>query len=257
MSVSKLRVGFYGISGCSGCLLTVLYEDCFKEITRLLDVKSFPFVKEDSYNGKFDYVFIEGTVCSDEDIIKLNELRKRAKKVVALGSCACFGGVPSIKNFHNKEKIMKFVYPKYNHLKSESPTPINAHIKVDYYLSQCPPDKKELVSFVKSIVANKNFRTCENPVCFECRKKGNSCLLEAGEICLGPVTNGGCGAICPTNRTSCYGCRGPNTDANYEAFFKILKKMGYKNIEIKDKLEMFAGLKFEEKVGGSSRWLEK
>ncbi len=257
MSSRKLKVGFYGISGCSGCLLTVLYEDCFKEITRLFDIKAFPFVKEDSYKGRFDYVFIEGTVCSDKDIIMLNKLRERADKVVALGSCACFGGVPSIKGFHDRKKVMGFVYPKYNHLKSELPTPIKEHIEVDYSLSQCPPDKKELVSFMRSMATGRKFRPCINPVCFECRKKGNPCLLDAGKICLGPVTNGGCGAICPTNGATCYGCRGPSDDANYDAFFEMLKKMGYKNKEIRDKLEMFAGLDFENRIGGSSKWLEK
>ena len=54
MMMKKIKVGFYGISGCSGCLLTVLYEDCFKELVKMVDIKSFPFIKEDSYKGKFD-----------------------------------------------------------------------------------------------------------------------------------------------------------------------------------------------------------
>ncbi len=255
--MKKLKVGFYGISGCSGCLLTVLYENCFQELTKLFDIKSFPFIKEDSYKGKFDYIFVEGTVCFDEDIITINKLRKRAKKIVALGSCSCLGGVPSIKNFHDKKKIMNFVYPKYNHLKSEAPTPINAHIKVDYYLPQCPPNKKEIVNFAKCISSNRTFKPYTNPVCFECRKNKNHCLLEDGKICLGPITNGGCNALCPENKTSCYGCRGPNKDANYEAFFKMLKKMGHTNKEIKDKIETFAGLQFKEEEKTSSKWLEK
>lgn len=255
--MKKPTVGFYGISGCAGCLLTVLYEECFKELTKLVDIKSFPFIKEDAYKEKLDYIFIEGTVCFDEDIIIINELRERAKKIVALGSCSCFGCVPSIRNFHDKEKTMNFVYPKYNHLKEEDPTPIDAHIKVDYYIPQCPPSKKEIIEFVKCILTNREFKIYTNPVCFECRKKGNSCLLENKKVCLGPITNGGCEAICPTNNTACYGCRGPYKDANYEAFFKMLKKAGHTNKEIKDKLETFAGLQFKEEEGDSSKWLEK
>ncbi len=254
----KPKIGIFGISGCAGCLLTLLYEDCFKQLTKLLDIKSFPLIKEDNYEGKFDYVFIEGTVCFDEDIIMLNELRKRAEKVVALGSCACFGGVPSIKNFLNKEKVMRFVYPSYNHLKAENPEPIDRHIKVDYYLPQCPPNKKEILDFVKKIVLGIEPKKIPytNPVCFECRKKGNPCLLEKGEICLGPITNGGCNALCPSNGVTCYGCRGPCKDANFKAFFKLLKEKGYNQKQIKDKLETFSGLQFEEEEK-ISRWLEK
>ncbi len=257
MKTIKPTVGFYGISGCAGCLLTVLFEDCFKELIKLVNIKSFPFIKEDTYKGKLDYVFIEGTVCFDEDIVLINELRKRSTKVVALGTCACFGCVPSIKNFHNKEKTMNFVYPKYNHLKSVDPTPISRHIKVDYHIPQCPPDKKEILEFIKHILTKREFNPTKNPVCFECRKKQNPCLLEKNKICLGPITNGGCDALCPSNNTTCYGCRGPNKDANYEAFFKMLKKMGHTNKEIKDKLETFAGLQFKEQEGDSSKWLEK
>jgi len=250
-------VGFYGISGCAGCLLTVLYEDCFKELVKLVDIKSFPFIKEDSYKGRFDVVFVEGTVCFDEDIVVLNELRKRADIFVALGSCACTGGVPSIKNFLDSDKTMRLVYPTYNHLKSTPPTPIANHIKVDYFLPQCPPDKKEIVEFVKCLVSGREFKPYLEPVCYECRRKGNLCLLTQKKICLGPITNGGCGALCPSNSTVCYGCRGPCPDANMVAFIDMLKDMGYKEQTIHDKMNTFAGLQFMEKERGESKWLKK
>src|SRR3989339_725870 len=194
---NKLKIGIYGISGCAGCILSILFEDCFRQLIELVDIKSFPMIKQDSYQGDFDYVFIEGTVCFDDDILTLNELRKRAKYIVALGSCACTGGVPSIKNFLDNEKTMKLVYPVYNHLKSTPPTPINSHIKVDYYIPQCPPNKEEIVEFIKCIATNREFKPYNEPVCFECRRKSIPCLLDKGEICLGPITNGGCNALCP------------------------------------------------------------
>ncbi|MGV8152563.1 MAG: NADH:ubiquinone oxidoreductase [Candidatus Nanoarchaeia archaeon] len=255
--IKKPVVGVFGVSGCAGCMLTMLFEDNFKELVKLFDIKSFPLIKQDKYKGEFDFIFIEGTVCFDEDIIVLNELRKRAKKVVALGSCACFGGVPSIKNFLDSEKTMHFVYPKYNHLKTTSPTPISSHIKVDYFLPQCPPSKTELLEFLKNLALGLNFKNYQDPVCFECRKKSNPCLLEEGKICLGPVTNGGCEAICPSNKTTCYGCRGPCADANYKAFISLLKEKGYNQKEIQDKMQTFAGLAFEEEEAKTSTWLEE
>lgn len=252
----KKKVGFYGISGCAGCLLSVLFENCFKEINKLVEVKAFPLIKEDSYKGNFDYVFVEGTVCFDKDILKLNELRKRAKYLVAFGSCACSGGVPSIKNFLDNEKTMKLVYPVYNHLRAEPPTPIDMHVKVDYYIPQCPPNKDEILEFIKCIATNREFKPFRECVCFECRKKGNPCLLEEGKICLGPITNGGCNALCPSNNTECYGCRGPSKDANFKAFSSMLKEMGYTKKSMHEKMEVFSGLKFKEEEGEKSSWLE-
>jgi len=253
----KLKVGFYGVSGCAGCLLTVLFEECFKEIIELVDVKNFPLIKEDSYNGKLDYVFVEGTVCFDKDIEMVKKLRKRAKRLVAFGSCACTGGVPSIKNFLDSEKALKLVYPVHNKLNPVPPAPIHDHVDVDYYLPQCPPDKDEIIEFLRCIVGGREFVSYRDPVCVECRLKGNLCLLTKGEICLGPITNGGCKAICPTNNTTCYGCRGPCNDANMEAFIDLLKNMGYKDKMIHSKMNTFAGLQFKEKEGGRSKWLEK
>ncbi len=259
MKNKKLKVGIFGISGCAGCLLTVLYEPVFKEITKLVDIKSFPLIKEDSYKGNFDYVFIEGTVCFDEDIKTIKDLRKRSKYVIALGACSHVGGVPSMKNFLDNEKTMKLIYPKYNHLKSTAPVPINKHIKVDGYLPQCPPNKDEVLEFIKLISMGRTPQELKyiDPVCFECRKKGNVCLLNKGELCLGPITLGGCDALCPSNGVECYGCRGPCEDANIKAFLELLKEKGYTKKEFHDKVRSFAGLQFFEKEKGDSTWLEK
>ncbi len=183
-------VGFFGVAGCAGCLLSVLYEDAFEKLDSLVDIRAFPLVKENAYKGRFDIVFIEGTVVFDKDIIVLNELRKRSDIVVSLGACAVVGGVPTIKDFRDSEKTMSIVYPKHDHLKSVKPTPIHKHIKVDYFIPQCPPNKDEILSFITSMVSGRIFKNYRDPVCIECRKKGNLCLLEVGKLCLGPVLTG-------------------------------------------------------------------
>lgn len=242
---NKLKIGFYGITGCSGCLLTVLFEPLFKEITDLIDIRAFPLIRSDNYNGNFDYCFIEGTVCFDEDIERIIDLRKRSKYIVALGACSCVGGIPTIKNFKNQD-MEKIVYPTHNNLRSEPPSPIDKHIKVDFYLPQCPPSKEELLEFLKFIITDRKPKDYREPVCFECRKKSNSCLLDKGKLCLGPVTNGGCNAICPTNSTVCYGCRGPCNDANYKSFNETLGQLGYTKRDIDDRMSTFAGLQFND-----------
>src|SRR3989339_643747 len=87
-----------------------------------------------------------------------------------------------IKNFLDQEKTLKLVYPAHNELKEEDPTPINKHIKVDYYLPQCPPSKKEIVSFIRCIAKGEVWKDYNDPVCVECRSKGNPCLLDQKKI---------------------------------------------------------------------------
>ncbi len=255
--MTKLKVGLYGIAGCAGCLLSVLYEVNFLKIAELVDIKGFPLIKEDKYKGNFDIVFIEGTVTFDDDIKTIKDLRKRSKKIVALGTCSALGGVPTIRNFMDEKQVMKFVYPKVDHLKSVKPAPIDKYIKVDYYLPQCPPSKEEFVSFIKDILRNIEPKEYEDPVCIECMKNENECLLNKGIPCLGPITKGGCNAICPNNKFECYGCRGPYKDANMKAYIELLEKKGFNKKAIKDRITVFSGLEFKELGEKMSKWLEK
>ena len=44
--------------------------------------------------------------------------------------------------------------------------------------------------------------------------------------CLGPVTQAGCGALCPTFHRGCYGCFGPQDTANTAAIAQRLRVNG-------------------------------
>jgi predicted molibdopterin-dependent oxidoreductase YjgC len=44
------------------------------------------------------------------------------------------------------------------------------------------------------------------PVCAECFNKNESCLLQKGILCLGPITQMGCRAYCTNRCEACYGC---------------------------------------------------
>jgi hypothetical protein len=49
----------------------------------------------------------------------------------------------------------------------------------------------------------------------ECKRRGNVCVMVAhGTPCLGPVTQSGCGALCPSYDRGCYGCYGPKETPN-------------------------------------------
>jgi sulfhydrogenase subunit delta len=244
MTERKLSVGFYGITGCAGCLLSFIFnEDEIMDMVNLIDLKAFPFIKEVNPDDSFDCVFIEGLVASKEDLEVLKKLRNNAKVMVALGACACTGCVPAFRHFTLKENYEHLLYKKDENVEDVEPTPVDSHVKIDFYIPGCPPDKKEILAFIKDVVRGKIPRQHQNPVCHECRQNGNQCLLDVGKPCIGPITTGGCHAVCINGGFECWGCRGPTKDMNLHLMIKILREKGFDDKFIMDRMRTFVGLK--------------
>jgi len=51
-------------------------------------------------------------------------------------------------------------------------------------------------------------------------------MVAHGTPCLGPVTQAGCGAICPAYGRGCYGCFGPVAEPNTAALIPRLRQLG-------------------------------
>lgn len=244
MKDKKLRVGIYGITGCAGCQLSIIFnEDEVLDLLDLVDLRAFPFIKEVNADDSFDWIIVEGLVANQQDLDTVKKLRRNAKFLVSLGACAATGCVPAYRQFTLKENYEHLLYKKRPHLKDLDPTPIDEHVKVDYYIPGCPPDKKEILRFFKSITRGLEPKGTDNPVCVECRQNGNACLLDEGKPCLGPITAGGCHAVCINGGYECWGCRGPTKDMNLDLMIDILRKKGFDDKFIHDRMRTFAGLR--------------
>lgn len=94
-------------------------------------------------------------------------------------------------------------------------TPIARHVLVDYELRGCPINKLQLVEVLSALLNHRKPNIPNHSVCEECKRAGVVCVTVArGEPCLGPITQAGCGAICPTYHRGCYGCFGPKEACN-------------------------------------------
>jgi sulfhydrogenase subunit delta len=253
--MAKPRAGFYAITGCQGCLLSVIFnEDEILDIVKALDIVAFPFIKGKNSEGPLDLCFIEGTVVSRDDLQMVNRLRERSKVVIALGACACHGNVPALRNFADERELGYLKYEKRDQISDiGEPAPIGKFIRVDYCVPGCPPDRDEIKNFIKEILLGKEFRNYPDPVCRECRLHENGCLLDYSKICLGPLTRGGCSAVCTTYGFECYGCRGLTDDFNFEAYFTLLEEKGISPTEVKKHMETFIGLEVNQKLKGT-KW---
>jgi coenzyme F420-reducing hydrogenase gamma subunit len=114
-------------------------------------------------------------------------------------------------------------------------------VAVDLEIPGCPVSKAEVERIVQHLIWDVPFQFPVYPVCFECKQQFTTCIFEMGQLCLGPITTGGCEAPCPAAGSGCWGCRGPVTDANLEEFHSIARERGFGKREINERLEFFGG----------------
>ena len=98
---------------------------------------------------------------------------------------------------------------------------------VDFELRGCPISKVQLIEVVSAYLAGRKPVVPAYSVCVECKLKGVVCGLVAfGPPCLGPVTQAGCDALCPTYHRGCYGCFGPKETPNTAALAAAWQQQG-------------------------------
>lgn len=212
---------------CEGCQFAIL--DLGPKLLALFknyDLREFHLVMDDKSAEKVDIIIVEGTPITKENFVKLKEARGKAKYLIALGSCAHLGGFQQIKNYGDKVKHLNYVYKKPDGINNPEIKPISDFVKVDFTLPGCPINNEEFLRVMQDLAEDKIPHIEDKPVCWECQLKGNECLLQKGLPCYGPVTLGGCEAVCPTHGFPCYACRGPVTKPNVKSLRQIFKKHG-------------------------------
>jgi sulfhydrogenase subunit delta len=241
----NLDVGFYGFTGCNGDQLVIIHsEDRLLDFFASANIKTFSLAKSDNDDSELDLVFVEGSISNQEQVEHVKDIRKRSVFLVALGNCACYGGIQSMELGHEGwDRRFQSVYGE-NFLEVRTPLeskPIDAFVTVDFYLPGCPIDADQFFSVFANLIRKNAPAIPDYPVCGECRWRENECLLLKGVLCVGPLTAAGCGAACPSHNLPCYGCFGPVQEANVSSEFDLLKEKGFTVDEIKRRLRMHAG----------------
>lgn len=235
------RVGVFDFTSCEGCQLQLVNNEAtlldFLNLVELVNFREAMSEKSDDY----DVALVEGSISRADEVERLKKIRANAKILVALGSCACFGGVNQLKNrFGDLDWVKKEVYGDFP-IASQEVRPLSDFVTVDFMIYGCPPRKEEIEKVVANLVLGKKVTVPKYPVCMECKANENICLFDLGEPCLGPVTRGGCDAWCPNNRRGCWGCRGPAEVANVTELEEIMARHGFSRETLIDRLECFGG----------------
>lgn len=205
----KPKIAIFSLTSCEGCSLAILeLEDQLLDILGAVEIVNFrEGMTERAWD--IDIAFVDGAVSTPADVEEIKHIRACSKAVVAIGACACMGGLNTLKNHQPKSEYREYVYgDKAEWFPTLKAQPISDVIDVDYTLPGCPMIKEEFLELVKCVLAGRQFKLPDTAVCVECKRRGVLCLYEKGIICLGPVTRAGCDAICPAFGSKCEGCRG-------------------------------------------------
>ena len=239
--VPRPRAAFFEFTSCEGCQLQLLNNEAtLFDFLSLLTIVNFREAMSER-SDEYEIAFVEGSISRADEAEELKKIRARARVLVAVGSCACFGGVNQLKNrFHDLDWVKKEVYGSHE-VETDEVMPLSAIVPVDLQIYGCPVKKEEVERVVTNLVLGKAIVYPKYPVCMECKANQHICLFDLGQPCLGPITRAGCDAWCPANRAGCWGCRGPAETANVKQLQEIMRQHGFSDEQLLDRLECFGG----------------
>ncbi|HBX71338.1 MAG TPA: oxidoreductase [Chloroflexi bacterium] len=228
MSASRPSVAVYKFSSCDGCQLQLLnLEDEILDLAQAVEIAYFLEATSAMQPGPYDVALVEGSVTTPHEIERIKGIRRQARLVVALGTCATAGGIQALRNVADSKEYAEVVYPHPEYLDFlATATPISDHIRVDLELWGCPVNKTQVLEVISALLQNRRPNLPQYSVCLECKQRTTVCVLVAQDIpCLGPHTQAGCGGICPSVGRGCYGCFGPTVLGNFDSLVPLLQSM--------------------------------
>ena len=229
------------LANCGGCEVTILdIGEPLLDLLPKLEFVHIPVLADNKYFGQTgekdkleipesDVGIISGGVRNEEHKEITIEMRNKCKTLIALGSCACFGGIPALANQFQLQELYDKVY-RGSVSTDSADTPnqdipplldrvyaVDEVVKVDVYIPGCPTAPQLIAQALTSLLEGKPFELPERSVCDDCPVKrekkaivsikrplenildleseelvGSRCFMEKGYLCLGPVTKTGC-----------------------------------------------------------------
>lgn len=250
---------WFGI--CAGCEVSVLdIGDKLLDLLPSLQFLHMPVLMDHKYYGQrgekkngmeipaADVGIVTGCIRNEEHKELAQEMRKKCKTLIALGSCASFGGIPALANLGTTPDLLDKVYKGSKSTAPADPPSkdvpklldrvyaVSEVVKPDVFIPGCPPESSMIADALVSLLQGKPFKLPEKSVCDECPTKREKkavtklkrplepiafaplaetrCFMEQGFLCLGPATRAGCagqkgGPRCVMSYMPCRGCFGP------------------------------------------------
>lgn len=243
-TITKKKCAVISLASCSGCIATLMSLEIITEMLRGLEIIFFPFLSDSVTLDDCEVILVEGCVISEDHAALARTARQASKKVIALGTCACHGGIPCMNHDINAR-------------------PLSDVIKIDGMIPGCPVPPSLLSESLMRLFEGKNVLLSKKTLCDGCPRHNSAeflqsfkisklapagdkasvpegdCFLRHGIACLGPVTRAGCEWACMHHGMPCEGCMGP-VDGDFTAALINLFSLH----ELSPSLETYAGIYF-------------
>lgn len=226
---SPPKLAVWKFASCDGCQLSLL--DCGEELLAIgvrFEVARFTEASQTVIRGPYDLSLVEGSIATAADVKRIQAVRRQSRWLVSIGACATAGGIQALRNGAAIADMVKAVYPRPDYIDAlATVTPIADHVPVDFALHGCPIDRKQLIEVIAAFLEGRKPNIPTHSLCLDCKRAGFVCVMVAGgQPCLGPVTQAGCGVLCPSVGRGCYGCFGPMEAPNPAALRPWLRRSG-------------------------------
>ena len=235
MKQQKLTVAVHKLTSCSGCQLAFINQGL--NLLKLTEFVEFThFIEAGLYDPErdVDIALVEGSVSTDDDLARLQKIRKHSRLLVTIGACATSGGVQALRNMADKEAWKRAVYahPEFIETLRDS-TPVAENTKVDFELWGCPVTQEQVTHLLQQLSLGVLPKDDTEKLCLTCKRHHNVCVMVTQQApCLGPVVRAGCGALCPEFGKACYGCFGPSEQPNCDSLTNRFAGFGLVSEEI-------------------------
>jgi coenzyme F420-reducing hydrogenase gamma subunit/ferredoxin len=169
----KKIVATVSLAGCFGCHMSMLDIDTdLLDVIELVSFDKSPLTDIKKFTNRCHIGLIEGGCCNSENIETLRHFRENCDILVAMGECAVWGGLPSMRNSIPLSECLEEAY--LNCVTSETNANIvpyhedlpkildkvygcNEIVKIDYFIPGCPPDANHIWKVVKNLLWGEDF----------------------------------------------------------------------------------------------------
>jgi len=154
MPNKKIKLGWFSFA-CSEdntIIFTELLNDYWQDWKKIFDFRNVRALRTKNIFDEFDVAIIEGAIASESHAQKLKEIRKRSKKLIAVGACA-IQGMPAGQrnNFSEKQKKrIQFLLDRFAALPKV--LKVSDVVKVDAEVPGCPMDQNIFLEVIDEII---------------------------------------------------------------------------------------------------------
>lgn len=154
-AAKKIRVGWFSYSCCedSTIVFTEILNEHWQDWKHLIDFRHARVLQSKNHWDEMDVAFIEGAVANDHQMEEVKKIRSLAKKVVAIGACACTGMPSAQRNTFTEEQKAEIEILRVRFASLKEVKKLADVIKIDAEVPGCPMDPKKFVEVLTAAVA--------------------------------------------------------------------------------------------------------